>query len=456
MENFLMKKPSGDLTQGSLWKNIFIFSIPLILSNILQVLFNMSDIAVVGRFAGPLALGSVGSTTILVTMFTGFLIGLSGGINVLTALYLGAGKKQALSHTVHSSLIVSIASGLLLLLFGVCFAHPVLELLKTKEELIDGSVLYLRIYFLGMPALAIYNCGNAIFSAAGDTARPLRYLLIAGILNVIMNLFFVIICHMDVAGVGAASALSQYVSAGLILRDLFRINADYKLHLSKLHLDPSKTVDILKIGIPSGFQNAIFALANLFVQVGVNSFSATMVAGNSAATNADALIYDVMAAIYTACASFMSQNLGAGKRDRVLKSYLISLAYSFGIGMAMGLALVAFGTQFLSLFTADSDVIAAGLKRLTIMGFSYGVSAFMDCTIAASRALGKSFAPMLIVIMGSCVFRVIWVYTVFAYFKTIPSLYLLYVFSWTITAVAEIIYFLHIYKNTFSQKTAVA
>mgnify|MGYP002249887646 CR=1 FL=1 len=250
MENFLMKKPSGDLTQGSLWKNIFIFSIPLILSNILQVLFNMSDIAVVGRFAGPLALGSVGSTTILVTMFTGFLIGLSGGINVLTALYLGAGKKQALSHTVHSSLIVSIASGLLLLLFGVCFAHPVLELLKTKEELIDGSVLYLRIYFLGMPALAIYNCGNAIFSAAGDTARPLRYLLIAGILNVIMNLFFVIICHMDVAGVGAASALSQYVSAGLILRDLFRINTDYKLHLSRLRLDPSKTVDILKIGIP--------------------------------------------------------------------------------------------------------------------------------------------------------------------------------------------------------------
>ena len=307
-----------------------------------------------------------------------------------------------------------------------------------------------------MPALAIYNCGNAIFSAAGDTARPLRYLLIAGILNVIMNLFFVIICHMDVAGVGAASALSQYVSAGLILRDLFRINTDYKLHLSRLRLDPSKTVDILKIGIPSGFQNAIFALANLFVQVGVNSFSATMVAGNSAATNADALIYDVMAAIYTACASFMSQNLGAGKRDRVLKSYLISLAYSFGIGMAMGLALVAFGTQFLSLFTADPDVIAAGLKRLTIMGFSYGVSAFMDCTIAASRALGKSFAPMLIVIMGSCVFRVIWVYTVFAYFKTIPSLYLLYVFSWTITAVAEIIYFLHIYKNTFSQKTAVA
>lgn len=451
-----MKQPSKDLTQGSLWKNIFIFSIPLMLSNILQVLFNMSDIAVVGRFAGSLALGSVGSTTILVTMFTGFLIGLSGGINVLTALYLGAGKKQSLSKTVHSALIVSIASGLFLLLIGACFARPILELLKTKDELIDGAVLYLRIYFLGMPALAIYNCGNAIFSAAGDTARPLRYLLVAGILNVIMNLFFVIVCRMDVAGVATASALSQYVSAGLILRDLFHSKADYKLHLSLMRPDLSKTLDILKIGLPAGLQNAIFAVANLFVQVGVNSFDATMVAGNSAATNSDALIYDVMAAIYTACASFMSQNLGAGKRDRVLKSYLISLTYSFGIGLVMGLSLVAFGTQFLSLFTTDPDVIAAGLKRLTIMGFSYGISAFMDCTIAASRALGKSFAPMLIVIMGSCVFRVIWVYTVFAYFKTIPSLYLLYSFSWSITAMAEILYFLYVYRHTLPKKTAAA
>ena len=325
-----------------------------------------------------------------------------------------------------------------------------------KEELIDGSVLYLRIYFLGMPALAVYNCGNAIFSADGDTARPVRYLLLAGVLNVIMNLFFVVICKMDVAGVATASAISQYVSAGLILRDLFCINTDYRLHLSKLRPDPSKTIDILKIGIPSGLQNAIFALANLFVQVGVNSFSATMVAGNSAAANSDGLIYDVMAAIYTACASFMSQNLGAGKRDRVLKSYLISLLYSFGIGGAMGLLLVIFGKQFLSLFTADPEVITAGLKRLTIMGFSYGVSAFMDCTIAASRALGKSLVPMFIVIMGSCVFRVVWVYTVFAYFKTIPSLYLLYVFSWTITAIAEIIYFLHVYRGIFPKANAVA
>ena len=307
-----------------------------------------------------------------------------------------------------------------------------------------------------MPALAVYNCGNAIFSADGDTARPVRYLLFAGILNVFMNLFFVIVCKMDVAGVATASALSQYVSAGLIARDLFCIKSDYQLHLSLLRLDPSKTVDILKIGIPSGLQNAIFALANLFVQVGVNSFSATMVAGNSAAANSDGLIYDVMAAIYTACASFMSQNLGAGKQDRVLKSYLISLLYSFGIGGAMGLLLVIFGRQFLSLFTSDPDVITAGLKRLTIMGFSYGVSAFMDCTIAASRVLGKSLVPMFIVIMGSCVFRVLWVYTVFAYFKTIPSLYLLYVFSWSITAVAEIIYFLHIYRHIFPQKPAMA
>lgn len=220
--------------------------------------------------------------------------------------------------------------------------------------------------------------------------------------------------------------------------------------MSKLRLNRSRAADILKIGLPAGLQNAIFQMANLFIQAGVNTFSAVMVAGNSAAANADALIYDVMAAFYTACGSFMGQNYGAGKRDRIRKSYFISLAYSFGIGTAMGVLLVIFGRQFLSLFTGDSEVISAGMYRLTIMGFSYGFSAFMDCTIAASRALGKGLVPTIIVLMGSCVFRIIWVYTIFAYFKTIPSLYLLYIFSWSITAIAEVIYFVKVYKEKIS------
>lgn len=442
-----MKQNMQDLTEGSLGKKILIFSVPLMLSNLLQVLFNMADIAVIGQFAGSLSLGAVGSTATLVTMFTGFLIGLSGGINVLTALYYGAKDRESLSKTIHSAALVSLIMGVLLLVLGVGLSEWMLTMLKTREELLDKAVLYLRIYYLGMPALAIYNFGNAVYSAVGNTKKPLYYLGFSGVLNIILNLFFVIVCHMDVAGVALASIISQYVSAALILQALLHCKDIYALHPGKLRLDPELTKDILKLGMPSGLQNVIFQFANSFVQMGVNSFDATMVAGNSAATNADAMVYDVMAAFYTACGSFMGQNYGAGKKKRVRNSYLISLAYSFGIGLILGVSLVIFGRSFLSLFTRDAAVMDAGMYRLTIMGFSYCISAFMDCTIAAARAMGKSIAPMFIVIMGSCVFRVIWVYTVFAYFHTIPSLYLLYVFSWSITAVAEILYFIRIYKQ---------
>ncbi|MDO4305459.1 MAG: MATE family efflux transporter [Eubacteriales bacterium] len=442
-----MQREKQDLTEGSLGKKILFFSIPLMLSNLLQVLFNMADIAVVGQFAGSQALGAVGSTTTLVTMFTDFLIGLSGGINVLTALHFGAKNKKSVIETVHTALLLSIVCGMLLMLAGIVFPRQILQLLHTRPELLDGAVLYIRIYFLGIPALAVYNFGNSVFSAVGETKRPLYYLAFAGMINIVLNLFFVIFCKMDVAGVAAASVISQYISAFLIVAALFRSSEDYALRLRYLRVSRDKAKNILKIGIPAGMQNAIFQVANLFIQVGVNSFSATMVAGNSAAANADALVYSVMMAFYTACGSFMGQNYGARKKDRIRKSYLISLGYAFGVGTAMGLSLAAFGTVFLGLFTNDPAVIKAGMYRLTIMGFSYGFSAFMDCTIAAARALGKSLVPTVVVIMGSCVFRIIWVYTVFAYFRTIPSLYLLYIFSWGITALAEIVYFIRVYKK---------
>ncbi len=445
-----MQQEKQDLTSGPLSKKILFFSIPLIISNLLQVLFNMADIAVVGQFAGSQALGSVGSTATLVAMFTGFLIGVSGGINVLAALYYGAKNKEQVTRTVHSGALLSLLTGAGLLLIGVIFSEGILRILHTKPELISGAVLYIRIYFLGMPALAIYNFGNAVFSAVGDTKRPLRYLVIAGAVNIVLNLFFVIVCRMDVAGVAVASVISQYLSAVLIVIALFRSRESYALRLSLLRLSKDRSLDILRIGMPAGLQNAIFQIANLFIQLGVNSFSAAMVSGNSAAANADALVYDVMAAFYTACGSFMGQNYGAGKKDRVRKSYLISLAYSFGFGMVMGLLLVLFGDAFLALFTRDAAVAEAGMRRLTIMGFSYGVSAFMDCSIAASRAMGKSLVPTIIVLTGSCAFRVLWVYTIFAYFQTIPSLYLLYVFSWSITGIAEMVYFARVYKEKMS------
>lgn len=451
-----MKQLEQTLTEGSLSKKILIFSIPLMFSNLLQVLFNMADLAIVGNFAGSNSLGSVGSTTILVGLFTGFLIGLGGGINVLVALYIGARNEKEVKETVSTSYLLCIVMGVLLLLIGVLGARGILSLMNTKPELMDGAVLYLRIYFLGLPALAIYNCGNAILSAAGNTKKPLIYLTIAGIVNVVLNLVFVIGFHLDVAGVAIASIISQYISAFLITYSLTHDSQIYSVSLSDIFslkkaskiVKKDKLVSLLKLGLPAGFQNVIFMFANLFVQAGVNSFSATMVSGNSAAANADSLVYEVMAAFYVACSSFMGQNLGAKKKERVLKSYFISLTYSFLIGLLLGLLILFMGPAFLSLFTSDADVVDAGMYRLKIMSVSYAISAFMDCTIAASRGLGKTVVPTIIVIIGSCIFRVIWIYTIFAYFKTIPSLYLLYIFSWAITAIAEIIYFHKVYKES--------
>lgn len=445
-----MKQDKQDLTQGRLGRQILFYSLPLMVSNVLQVLFNMCDLAVVGQFAGSMSLGAVGSTTMLVVLFTGLLIGIGTGVNVLVARYCGARSEQDAQETVHTAFLIMAALGVLLMAAGLAFSRQMLQLLGTKEELIDGAALYLRIYFLGMPAMSVYNFGNAVFSAVGNTKKPLYYLLVAGMLNVVLNLFFVIVCHLDVAGVAIATVISQCVSALLIVRALTREEGMHALHWKGLRLHPRKARDLLALGLPSGGQNAMFAIANLFIQAGVNTFDATVVAGAAAAANADTLVYDLMAAFYTACASFMSQNLGARKKDRMLKSYFLSLGYSFFAGGLLGMVLLLFGRPFLSLFTNDAAVMQAGMERLTIMSFSYAMSALMDCTIAASRGLGKSVVPMIIVIMGSCVFRVAWVYTIFAYFHTITSLYLLYIFSWTITGVAEAIYFAHCYRRVGS------
>jgi len=446
-----VKKSQNEIhmTDGSLWKNMFLFSIPLMLSQLLQVLFNMADVAVVGKFSSAEALGAVGSTTILVSLFTGFLIGMGSAVNVRVAQHLGACDKTRTSSAIRTSFVICLATGCIITVLCLLSARFMLELLGTKDDLIEGAVLYFRIYALGMPALGIFNFGNGVLSANGDTKRPLAYLMIAGILNVLFNLFFVIVCGMAEDGVALASIITQYVSAVLILIHMARQGDDCAFRIRDLKNGQDKTEQkrILGLGIPAGLQNAIFAVANLFIQSAVNSFDSIMVEGNSAAANSDAIIYNVMAAFYTACSTFMGQNLGAGKRDRVLKSYFIGIAYSFLAGALLGGALFLFGREFLSLFANDEAVIEAGLQRTRIMSFAYAFSAFMDCTIAACRGIGKSLAPTIIVIMGSCVFRVVWIYTVFAYFHTIPSLYLLYIFSWTITAIAEIVCFIINYKK---------
>ena len=432
---------------GGLPGQLFMFSVPLMISNVLQVLFNMADVAVVGRFAGSLSLAAVGSTSIAVTLFTGLLIGVGGGVNALIARYYGAKDHARLRRTSHTAAVICLLCGVLIAGLGQVGSRPLLQLLNTKEELLDKATLYMRIYFCGMPALALYNYGSAVFSAIGNTRKPVQYLLLAGVLNVVLNLFFVIVCHMDVAGVALASIISQYVSAACVMAALFRTDAVYGLNPRELRPEGRACREILGLGIPSGLQNAIFYVANLFIQAGVNSFDTVMVAGNSAAANADGLVYDVMAAFYTACASFIGLNYGLGDKRRIKQTYWVCLGYSFGAGAILGLSLVAFGPAFLSLFTNEAPVIEAGMRRLTVMGFSYAISAFMDNAIAASRGIGKSVVPMIGVIAGSCVFRILWIMTIFAYFHTIESLYLLYACSWTLTAIFENWYFWRCYKR---------
>ena len=447
------RRAQPSMTEGPLFRSILLFSIPLIFSQLLQVLFNMADVAVVGKFSSATALGSVGSTTTLVTLFTGFLIGLSSGVNVRMAQYLGARQERDAQNCVHTALLLCAAAGLIIAALCFFLAGPMLRLLNTKEDLLPGAELYCRIDALGMPALGVFNFGNGVLSAAGDTKRPLTYLTIAGVLNIALNLFFVIVCRMAAEGVALASILSQYLSAFLVLRHMLRLQDACRVRFSRLRLHAYEAGRILALGVPAGIQHMIFAAANLFIQAGVNSFDSTMVSGNAAAQNADSVIYNVMAAFYTACSSFMGQNRGAGKHRRMMQSYYITLADSFAVGAVLGVAFLLCGEPFLCLFTDDPAVVAAGMQRMKIMCCSYALSAFMDCTIAASRGLGRSLVPTVLVILGSCVFRVAWVYTIFAQYHTIPALYLLYPISFTITAVAEIVYFVYAYRQ-LTRKTA--
>lgn len=395
-----------DMVNGPLARKILIYSIPLMFSNLLQVFFNMTDVAVVGKFAGARALGSVGSTTIIITLTTGILLGMGGGVNAVTALHMGAEDYQRVHKTVHTSVILCFIAGLLLLVTGLAFSKPLLEVMNTKPELIDGATAYLMIYLCGSPALALYNFGNGVLSAVGDTKRPLIYLSISGIINIVLNLFFVIVCRLGVIGVAIASIIAQYISAALIIRFLMKTYGSYGLRMKDIAIDRDAAAAVLRIGVPAAIQYSLFAIANICIQTSINSFSHVVVEGNSAATNADSLIYDMMAAFYT-----------------------------------------AFQRPFLLLFTSDNAVIHYGQIRIGVMAFVYCVSAFMDNATAAARGIGKSVAPTIIVVMGSVVFRIIWLLTVFAYFKTLQSLYLIYVISWTLTAIAGNIYFAYHYRK---------
>lgn len=436
-----------DMTDGPLLGKLIRFAIPLALSSILQLLFNAADMVVVGRFAGSQALAAVGSTGALINLIVTMFMGLSVGANVLVAQFYGAGNKKDLSETVHTAILSSALFGVILIAAGVLLARPMLELMITPEDVIDQAVLYMRIYFLGMPVTMLYNFGAAILRAVGDTRRPLYYLMLAGMINVVMNLIFVIAFHMDVAGVATATAISQAVSAALVLRCLMRVEGDYKLELKKLKIKKDKLIKMAKIGLPAGIQGASFSISNVLIQSTINSFGAVAMAGNTAAANLEGFVSVAMDSFAQAALSFTGQNMGAGKVKRVNRVLVLCMVMSSAAGLVFGMGATLLGPHLLRIYTTDTEVVAFGVLRMQIcctLAFSGGT---MGVMVGVLRGMGYSFIPMVITMTFVCGFRILWLYTVFAQSPTLQTLYASYPITWTLATLCDLFCFFLVKKR---------
>ena len=438
------KRFEMDMCSGPIMKKMLMFAIPLVCSSILQLLFNAADVVVVGRFAGDNSLAAVGSNTSLINLLTNLFIGLSVGVNVLTGLCYGAKKEKDLTETVHTAMLLRLFSGIFLMAVGICFSHIILVWMQAPEEVIGLAILYLRIYFIGMPAVMVYNFGSAILRAVGDTRRPLFYLTGAGIINVILNLIFVILCRMDVAGVALATVISESVSAGLIIRCLMKEESGIRLIPSKLHIYKDKLIKILKIGLPAGFQGIVFSLSNVLIQSSVNIFGATIVAGNSAAANIEGFVYVSMNAFHQATISFTSQNVGAGKYERINKILFSGQICVIMVGLVLGNACVIFGNSLLGIYSSSPEVISAGLSRLRVIATTYALCGMMDVMVGSLRGIGYSVMPMIVSTIGACGLRILWLATVFQIpaYHQIQVVYYSYPVTWIVTFLAHVVCFM--------------
>lgn len=438
-----------DMCTGSILKKMLMFAIPLMFSSILQLLFNAADIVVVGKFAGDNSMAAVGSTSSLINLLTNLFIGMSIGANVLVARYFGAKQKKDLKETVHTAITLSIISGLILTVIGFFGANKILTLMQTPGEVLILATKYMKVYFLGMTATMVYNFGSAILRAVGDTKRPLYYLAWAGFINVGLNLIFVIVFHMGVVGVALATAISQTISALLVIRCLINESGDIHLELKELTIVPSKFFRILQIGLPAGFQGILFSLSNVVIQSSINSFGEIVVAGNSAAGNIEGFVYMSMNAIYQAAISFIGQNVGAGKYERINKIVITAELVVITIGVVMGGMVVLAGRPLLSIYSNSSEVIEIGMRRLKIIVLTYALCGMMDVMVGVLRGLGYSIMPMIVSLIGACAFRLVWIATVFQIDKyhSIETIYISYPISWTITFVAHLLCFMVIRKR---------
>ncbi len=438
------KKYEIDMCNGPILKKMLLFAVPLMLSSILQLLFNAADIVVVGRFAGDDSLAAVGSTSSLINLLTNLFIGLSVGANVLVARYFGAKKEEELKETVHTAMTLSLIGGVVLTVIGMIGAPVILSWMQTPPEVLSLAVVYLRVYFAGMTAMMIYNFGSSILRAIGDTKRPLYFLTIAGIVNVVLNLIFVIVFHWGVFGVGLATTISQVISALFVLRCLMKEQSGIRLDMKCLGIQKGKLLQIMQIGLPAGFQGMLFSLSNVVIQSSVNSFGSTVVAGNSAASNIEGFVYVGMNAFYQAAISFMGQNVGAGKYNRVNKILISAETCVIAIGLLLGNVVVLFAEPLLGIYTDSPAVVQAGVVRLTIICSIYCLCGMMDVMVGALRGLGYSIAPMIVSLLGACAFRLLWIATVFRIdrFHTIETVYISYPISWTLTFLAHVVTFL--------------
>lgn len=428
-----------DMCNGPLFGKILTFSIPLMLSGILQLLFNAADTIVVGRFAGSTALAAVGSTSSLINLLTNLFIGFSVGANVLVARFYGARKEKEVEDTVHSAILLSLICGILLLLIGITITRQILVWMGTPEDVLGQAALYLQIYFLGMPVMLLYNFGSSILRAIGDTKRPLYYLIFAGIINVILNLIFVIGFHLGVAGVAIATVVSQAVSATLIVRCMTRLEGCCRLNLKQIRLTKDKTKQIMRIGLPAGLQGMVFSLSNVLIQSSVNSFGSIAMAGNTAAMNIEGFIYIAMNTFHQTAMSFTSQNFGAGRQERIRRVLLLCLGMVTTVGLVLGMAAYFAGTPLLSIYSSDPKVIQYGLLRMSVICTTYCLCGIMDTMVGALRGIGYSFMPMVVSLLGACGLRIIWIFTFFQWNRSLFTLYISYPVSWLITGAVHMI-----------------
>lgn len=443
-----------DMCNGSILDKLVSFSIPLMLSGILQLLFNAVDIIVVGRFTGSEALAAVGSTTALINVFVNFFIGISLGANVLAARYYASGKDREMSETVHTAITLALISGIIMGIIGIAAARGALELMGTPENVLSLSTLYMRIYFIGMPFFMLYNYGAAVLRAVGDTKRPLFFLIVSGLTNVVLNLILVIRFQMGVAGVAIATVISQGISCVLVLRCLYRSEGSYQLRFSRLGMRARYVKQIFQVGVPAGIQSTIINFSNVLLQSSVNSFGSVAMAGYAAANNIFGFLYVSVNSITQACMSFTSQNYGVRKYKRMDKILLDCLGLTVVVSLLLGVGSYLFGSQLLHVYTKSADVVACGVEIMLYTTVTYFLCGIMDLFPGALRGMGHSTVPMILSVIGTVGTRIVWIYGIFPYHRALDFLFISYPVSWMLTIVMQMICFYFVRKREYaSMKT---